>query len=29
MTTSFPNNLSARVAEGNLCRPYAAGKETL
>ena len=27
--TSFPNNHSARVAEGNLCRPYVAGKETL
>lgn len=27
--TSFPNNHPARVAEGNLCRPYAAGKETL
>ena len=25
----LPNNHSARVAEGNLCRPYAAGSETL
>ena len=29
MTISFPNNHSARVAEGDLCRPYAAGKEVL
>ena len=27
--TSFPNNHPARVAEGNLCRPYAARKEVL
>ena len=27
--TSFPNNHSARVAEGNLCRPYVAGKEKM
>ena len=26
---SFPNNHPARVAEGDLCHPYAAGKETL
>nr|DAE58668.1 MAG TPA: hypothetical protein [Caudoviricetes sp.] len=29
MTISFPNNHPARVAEGDLCRPYAAGKEVL
>nr|DAQ85687.1 MAG TPA: hypothetical protein [Caudoviricetes sp.] len=29
MTISFPNNYPARVAEGDLCRPYAAGKEVL
>ena len=29
MTISFPNNHPARVAEGDLCRPYVAGKEIL
>nr|DAT44023.1 MAG TPA: hypothetical protein [Caudoviricetes sp.]DAU82931.1 MAG TPA: hypothetical protein [Caudoviricetes sp.] len=29
MTISFPNNHLARVAEGSLCRPYAAGEEVL
>ena len=29
MTISFPNKHPARVAEGDLCRPYAAGKEVL